>query len=188
MAQTVARRASLRWGLDTDEVLAVLQLWLCEQYKYVKRYRAEEGGSQKLVASLFRYANKWARKELDAHTITSATQAKVEDTMYETRDIEVAVTLMFMDAEAHAQYPDDWWATVADVSGCFSSLSRMDKELIVWRYHFHYDYEDIGQRMEISADAARLRVRRIIEKLTKRASNSKADRDTPASSSDVLQK
>lgn len=68
LADDIAAGVGKRWRrLSIDEVKAELRLWLCENIKYVQRWR-EEGkhGRNKLRLSLRRRANQHCREENDA--------------------------------------------------------------------------------------------------------------------------
>ena len=84
--KTIARRAASNYGLDADELHGVLQLWMCESYKYVEKYRLEPGGGAKLAASLFRHANKWARAEASAKVIVYKPQQDLEESLYDHKE------------------------------------------------------------------------------------------------------
>lgn len=180
-AKTIARKAANNYGMDPDELHGVLQLWMCESYKYVEKYRLEPGGGAKLAASLFRHANKWARAEASAKIIVYKPQQDIEESLYDHKTVEVALVLMFLDHDVTAGYDEETWAAVADISGVYSSIIKKEKELLYWRFGCHESWEDIAEKLDIEADAARMRVQRLIDKLAKRASTDKAHRERPYS-------
>ena len=179
---TIARRAAANYGLDADELRGVLQLWMVESYKYVEKYREEQGGGAKLAASLFRHANKWARAEASAKIIVHKPQQDLEESLYSHKQVEVALVLMFLDHDVTSEYDEETWAAVADISGVYSSIVKKEKDLLYWRFGKHEPWEDIGERLGIECDAARMRVQRLLDKLAKRASTDRAHRERPYSS------
>ena len=176
---TIARKAAANYGLDSDELKGVLNLWMCESYKYVQKYRDEAGGGAKLAASLFRHANKWARLEASAKVIVHKPQRDAEESLYDHQTVEVALVLMFLDHDVTADYNEDTWAAVADISGVYASIVKKEKELLYWRFGLHEAWDLIANKLDIEPDAARMRVQRLVEKLAKRASSDKANRDRP---------
>ena len=176
---TIARKAAANYGLDADELKGVLNLWMCESYKYVQKYRDEAGGGAKLAASLFRHANKWARLEASAKVIVHKPQRDAEESLYDSKTVEVALVLMFLDHDVTADYNEDTWAAVADISGVYASIVKKEKDLLYWRFGLHEGWDTIANKLDIEPDAARMRVQRLVEKLAKRASSDKANRDRP---------
>lgn len=178
-AKTISRRAAARYGMDSDELLGVLHLWLVESYKYVQGWRGQQGGGAKLAASLFRHANKWARQEQAAKVITPKAQQDLDESLYTIKEVEVALVLMFLNTDTTSEYDEQTWACVADISGVYISLIKAEKELLHSRFGLHEQWAAIGERLGVDADAARMRVKRILEKIVSRASTDKAKRETP---------
>ncbi len=178
-AKTVSRRAAARYGLDADELLGVLHLWLVESYKYVTGWRDQQGGGAKLAASLFRHANKWAREEHEAKVIVPKAQQDLDESQYTVKQVEVALVLMFLNTDTTSEYDEETWACVADISGVFVSLIKAEKELLHQRFGLHEQWAAIGERLGVDADAARMRVQRLLQKMVARASSDKSRREQP---------
>ena len=178
-AKTISRRAAARYGMDSDELLGVLHLWLVESYKYVQDWRDQQGGGAKLAASLFRHANKWARQEKAAKVIIPKAQQNLDESLYTIKEVEVALVLMFLNTDTTSEYDEQTWACVADISGVYVSLIKSEKELLHSRFGLHEQWAAIGERLGVDADAARMRVKRILEKIVSRASTDKSKRQQP---------
>lgn len=170
MADAIAGSAARTWRrVQADDVKSELRMWLCENHKYVVRWR-EEGtwGRNKLRVSLRRKANKYCRQEFEVQ--------KPWTKDYEYTTVAVAALL-----EALFSY-DDWteissdgdsdvWASLSDVSNAFETLSVVDKDLLRSRYELGLRFGEIADRLDLaSPDAARMRVNRAVDRVAERAS------------------
>lgn len=153
----------------TEDVVADLHLWLCENDHYLRRWRDEGShGRNKLRTSLKRRANKFCRGEFE-------TQKPF------TRDWDYSMEACGALLEAILTY-DDWteittdgdsdvWASLADVSRAYDSLSHVDRTLLRLRYADQLKYQEIADEAKLSsADAARMRVNRALGRVADRAS------------------
>lgn len=169
-ADAIAGSIAKRWGrIRTDDVKSELRLWLCENHKYLVRWRDEGAhGRNKLRASLRRKANKFCRMEFE--------MVKPWSPDYEYSDDAIQALL-----EALFSYEDwteivqdsssDIWASLADVSNAYATLSDVDKGLLRLRYGLGLRFGEIADELDlVSPDAARMRVNRAVGRVTERAS------------------
>ena len=169
LADDIAAGVGKRWRrLSIDEVKAELRLWLCENIKYVQRWR-EEGkhGRNKLRLSLRRRANQHCREENDAQ------QPWTPEWEYTPEATATILELVFAYSdwtEIATDGNSDVWASLTDVSAAFETLNKTDKKLLVLRYEMGCKYGEIATELELSsADAARMRVTRALNRCAERA-------------------
>ena len=169
LADDIAAGIGKRWRrVSVDEVKAELRLWLCENHKYVVQWRKEgQHGRNKLRLSLKRRANQHCREE------NTAQQPWSPEWEY-TPDATGTILELYFAYEDWAEIsPDgdsDVWASLTDVSGAFQTLNVVDKKLLALRYELGFKYGEIAETMELaSADAARMRVGRALNRCAERA-------------------
>lgn len=169
LADDIAIGIGKKWRrVQVDDVKSELRMWLCENHKYLVRWR-DEGvwGRNKLRASLRRRANKFCRQEW-------------ETVKPWTKDYEYTPEACAALLEAVFAY-DDWteitsgdsdvWASLADVSQAFETLSVVDRQLLRLRLEEGCRFAEIAERMELaSPDAARMRVNRALSRVAERSS------------------
>ena len=176
MVVNVGRKVGYQWNIECDDVISELMLWAHESWKYVTRYRSDKRGKQKLMASLYRKANKYARAEHQAKMIHYQFDKEQTENVYTDRQVETGLVVMFMPSDTKSEYDEDMWSLVADVSGVYASLRSEDKSLLAWKYAKLQGWDEISGRLSTTPDAARMRVRRLVEKIRARASTDKVSR------------
>jgi len=176
MVVNVGRKVGYQWNVECDDVISELMLWAQESWKYVTRYRSDSRGKQKFMASLYRKANKYARSEHQQKIIHYKFDKDKIENLYTEKQIETGLVVMFMPPDTKSDYDEDMWSLVADVSGVYASLRSEDKSLLAWKYAHLQGWDEIGGRLSTTADAARMRVRRLVEKIRARASTDQASR------------
>ena len=133
MVVNVGRKVGYQWNIECDDVISELMLWAHESWKYVTRYRSDKRGKQKLMASLYRKANKYARAEHQAKMIHYQFDKEQTENVYTDRQVETGLVVMFMPSDTKSEYDEDMWSLVADVSGVYASLRSEDKSLLAWK-------------------------------------------------------
>lgn len=167
-ADKMGRYIGRAWpNVDTDDIVAELYLWLCRNGRHLERWR-EEGahGANKLRVSLGRHARKFARKE---HEIVTGGRTDEEQSSYEEAELEVLLTFVFTDDE-WATAGSDLLASLADVSSALHGMQPADVALLRARYGVDRTLSDIGAELGCTEDAARMRVKRTLERLAQRLS------------------
>lgn len=173
-AKRAADKAARKWNdVDPEEVLATLHLWLVENHKYVERYRTEQGGSAKLATALWRAAHKACAKEYRAvhhqADVTYYTLAELKrilpllwerDTWTQTLAADLDGTAATVTTES-----DTALTILLDVDGAFEALPSEQRNLLAWRYHDALTYAAIGRRTDQTEDAARMAVKRALDRL-----------------------
>lgn len=169
LADDVAAGVGRRWRrLTVEEVKAELRFWLCENIKYVQRWREEEKhGKNKLRASLRRRANQYCREE------TTAQQPWASEWEYTPEATAAVLEALF----AYKDWTDispngdtHVWASLTDVNAAYQTLSKVDKKLLACRHELGWRYQEIAEEFDLSsADAARMRVGRALNRCAERA-------------------
>jgi DNA-directed RNA polymerase specialized sigma24 family protein len=170
LADHVAAGVAKKWRrVQVDDVKSELRVWLCENHKYLVRWR-EEGmwGRNKLRASLRRKANKFCRQEFE--TVKPWTV----DYEYTEQAVHALLEALFSYSdwsEIAGDSGSDVWASLADVSSAFETLSEVDRDLLKARFGLGLRFGEIADRFELSSsDAARMRVNRAVGRVAERAS------------------
>lgn len=177
-AQRVGRYVARSWpNVDAEDVVAELLLWLCQNGKHLERWR-EEGahGSNKLRVALAREARKYARKE---HNVVTGSQGRAEDSGYEVYEVEAVLRYIFdnEDWAAVGQYSTGPLAALADISGALNGMSKDDRKILFLRYGQDKAFREVGDLLECSEDAARMRNERALTRLRQRLSGEGAQWD-----------
>lgn len=171
LAEQIGRSVGSHWArVPTEEVVADLYLWLTENSHYLKRWREEEAhGRNKLRVSLKRQANKFCRKEFET---IKPFQKDFEYTLEACAALLEAIFTYEDWTEITTDGDSDVWASLADVSRAFDTLSQVDKQLLSLRYGRQLKYQEIADSVRLaSADAARMRVNRALTRVADRASS-----------------
>lgn len=170
LASSIGAGIAKNWQrVNTEDVVADLHLWLCENDHYLVRWR-EEGthGKNKLRVSLKRRANKFCRGEFEIQKPFTA------DWQYSEEACAALLEAIFSYddwTEITTDGDSDVWASLADVSRAFDTLSKVDKGLLELRYGQSLRFQEIADRVGLtSADAARMRVNRALKRVAERAS------------------
>lgn len=182
-ARRVAKSVSNKWSsVTTDEVEAHLYLWLCENYRYVERYRHEgKHGQNKLRLALARAATKHAIKEQEEQTGYGITTGAV----YTADQIKKALpyiwehpdmaTTVITNEEGMAYEPVQYdsaaetaRAVLSDVSGAYYSLTKPDQRILAQRYLQGLTYQQIADVTGSTREAERKHVTRAIDRLLRR--------------------
>lgn len=170
LANAVAGSAAKQWRrVQGDDVKSELMIWLCENHKYLVRWR-EEGtwGRNKLRVALRRRANKYCRQEFE--------KVKPWTKDYEYTQVAVCALLEALFAyddwsEISADGDSEVWASLTDVSSAFETLSVVDRDLLRCRFELGLRFAEIAERLDLaSPDAARMRVNRAVGRVAERAS------------------
>ncbi len=170
LARDIGSRVGRNWQrVQTEDVVADLYLWLAENTHYLARWR-EEGthGRNKLKLSMKRRANKYARGEFE--TIKPFTK----DWEYTEEACAALLEAMFTYedwTEITTDGDSEVWASLADISRAFDTLSVVDRSLLQLRYGRQFKFQEIADEVQLSsADAARMRVNRALGRVADRAS------------------
>lgn len=164
IAQKVARKVGSKWRtLDQADLEQHLCLWMCENIRHVERWR-EETGDGKLWVSLRREAGKYCSRET-----TQIVGQELHANNYYTTD-RVARALPYL-WEYHDWNTDnntggEAFAIMTDISNAYHGLPKQEQELLALRYRDGYTYDVIGAHTNITAEAARKRVGRSVQRLT----------------------
>lgn len=169
LAKKIAKNIGKKWRLDTEDLEQHLILWLLENYKSVERWRKETGDG-KLYVSLRREAGKYCAKEtgqqlgepIDKNNAYNVeTVKKVLPFIWEITS-QTAGKMMGENPMAIA--------VLADVSGAYHGMPKEDQKILAYRFLEGKSYEDLGLMYDITADAARMRINRALQRLTSKLS------------------
>lgn len=179
MAEGIARQTAPKWtGVDVDDVIAGLYLWLVEHHGYVVEYRTTEGGQGKLATALTRHAHAVCAKEYrHAHHLA-------DQSWYTAKQVERLLP--------HAWDPSEWPQTstftdtytaaaetvvtmLGDVASGLRRLPDDDRLILERKYRLDYTYQAIADDLGISREAARKRCSRAVERLHHLLGGDKAD-------------
>ena len=179
LAESIARQVAPKWtGVDVDDVIAGLYLWLVEHHGYVVEYRTAEGGKGKLNTALTREAHAVCAKEYrHAHHLADQswyTAKQVERLLPHAWDTsEWPQSSTFTDT--YSDVSETVITMLGDVSLGLRKLPDEDRQILEWKYRLDNTYADIGTRLGISKEAARKRVSRAVERLHYLLGGDKAD-------------
>ena len=170
LASQVGAGIAKNWQrVSTEDVIGDLHLWLCENARYLVRWR-EEGthGRNKLRLSLKRRANKFCRGEFETIKPFTVDWEYTEEACAALLEAIFAYTDW---SEITTDGDSDVWASLADVSRAFDTLSQVDRGLLELRYGNGLRFQEIADEVGLaSADAARMRVNRALKRVAERAS------------------
>lgn len=169
LAESIARQVAPKWtGVDTDDVIAGLYLWLVEHHGYVVEYRTAPGGQGKLTTALTRHAHSVCAKEYrHAHHLadqTWYTAKQVERLLphaWDTSEWPQASTF----TDTYSDVSETVITMLGDVSLGLRKLPDEDRQILEWKYRLDCTYQEIGNNLRISKEAARKRVSRAVERL-----------------------
>ncbi len=74
--------------------------------------------------------------------------------------------LAAMDPALNSEPPVDWSRIRPEIDAALDALPDRDRDAVILRYFEQADYGAIGERLQLSANAARMRVDRALEKLS----------------------
>lgn len=171
LAENIARHVAPKWtGVDVDDVMAALYLWLVENHGYVVEYRDAEYGQGKLATALTREAHSACATEYrHAHHLA-------DQTWYTAQQLEKLLPHAWdlSDWPQSSVYhpsgrPDTSAETVlvmlGDVAHGLARMPADDRRLLALRYQDDASYADIAEGLGISSEAARKRCTRALERL-----------------------
>ena len=166
LANKVAYTVGRKWKtIEIEDLKQHLILWLYENYTAVERWRKETGDG-KLYVSLRREAGKYCGKETSANV----GQNIEKDNEYNVEMVKKILPFIWEITEHQAgnlvgESPLAI-AVLTDVSSAYHGMKKEDKELLALRFRDGKSYAVLGQYLEVSADAARMRLNRTLERLT----------------------
>ena len=163
--------------VDADDVRQELWIWFLEHPNKVKTWEALDGKqSVKLIArSLRNSAKDYCQKQK-----AQAVGYKVEDNYYYDRELIEALLpsvirgdlvapsiqdLGYITGKKVASEGGNWFAMVADIQRGFARLDEKQMSLLYLRFGDGCDNKTFAKELDISEDAARMRVNRSINNL-----------------------
>lgn len=178
LAARVARRVSRHWrGVEEDDILSTLYLWLVENMPVVHKYRSEPGGAGKLYVALRREGNKFAAAEQKVRV----GRGLRDDNFYTAEKVSLILPFLFEDvpqtvafenpvtgAAVASSLPEDHnvaAAILADVSGAFYGLPKETQEVLFWRYREGLTLQEISDLAGITPMGAKKRVDRAVQRI-----------------------
>jgi DNA-directed RNA polymerase specialized sigma24 family protein len=171
LAERTARTVAPKWtGVDVDDIIAALYLWLVENHGYVVAYRSDPHGVAKLVTALTREGHAACATEYrHAHHLA-------DQTWYTAQQLEKLLPHAW-DLTGWPQSsvyhpsgrPDTSAETVlvmlGDVASGLARLPADDRRLLALRYRDDASYADVATEFAISTEAARKRCGRALDRL-----------------------
>ena len=174
----VGKYVAKSWPVDQSDVVADLYQWLCENERHLIRWRGEGvHGSNKLGVALARRARKFCRHEWER---TQHGQGVYREPTYTREEVEAGleVVLAHPDWGAIAEQGNlDAIACVADVDAAYHGLRFDDKDLLFRRYGLGQKYTEMAIDLELTPDAVRGRVNKVVDRLRERISGEGANWD-----------
>ena len=163
--------------VDADDVRQELWIWFLEHPNKVKTWEALEGKqSIKLIARSLRNAAKdYCQKQK-----AQAVGYRVEDNYYYDRELIEALLpsvirgdlvapsiqdLGYITGKKVASEGGNWFAMVADIQRGFARLDEKQMSLLYLRFGDGCDNKTFAKELNISEDAARMRVNRSVNNL-----------------------
>lgn len=182
LAKQIANKQSRSWvNVEREDLEAYLYLWLVEKHKTVERYRYEEGGEGKLYVSLNRAATKYAAKEQSHYNGASVSKQQQTKYAYTFNTVDKALEYLWnyehvilSTVEEHPKYgyttttintDNDIQTLMIDIKTAFSKLNPAEQILLEYRFREDKTYNQIGELLDITDNAARMRINRLINKL-----------------------
>lgn len=179
LAVKLGKRAAFKWSsVEADDVVSQLNLWLCEHYDTVVRWRDEEHGEAKLFVSLRREAARFCAKEQEAVIGRPLRQ----DNFYTVDLLERAMPYIFEEipqtvvaenpvsgATAAVGSPSDFGNAVviiSEIRGSFHGLAREVRTVLEYRFRDGLTFEQIGELLGMSKVGAKKRVDRALSRLS----------------------
>lgn len=164
LAAKVAYTVGRKWKIEIEDLKQHLTLWLFENYTAVERWRKETGDG-KLYVSLRREAGKYCAKE----TAANVGQPIEKDNEYDFDTVKKIIPFIWEITEFGAGNllgeSQVAIAVLTDVSSAYHGLNKEDKELIKLRFRDGKSYAVLGQYLEVTPDAARMRLNRSVQRL-----------------------
>jgi DNA-directed RNA polymerase specialized sigma24 family protein len=171
LAERTARLVAPKWsGVDVDDVIAALYLWLVENHGYVVAYRSEPHGTAKLVTALTREAHAACAKEYrHAHHLA-------DQTWYSAQQLERLLphawdaaswpqASVYHHSEHNSSATESVLVMLGDVAAGLARLPAEDRRLLAARYRDDASYAEIATDLGISSEAARKRCSRALDRL-----------------------
>lgn len=173
LVRRIARWTSSKWSaVEYDDLLGELYLWLCQNYKWVEKYRLIDRGLGKLNVALSREAQRYCVLSQEA---SNGAPLDFEDT-YSAAEITRVLPLIFTDLPPESivvnprsgvplTKPDheaymDTVAEVFDVRNAYKQLPREYREILALRFYHDLTYSAIGKELGISDTGANKKVQR----------------------------
>ena len=179
LAKKVAYNTSRKWSdIETEELEAELYLWLCENYKYVERYRTEDHGQAKLRTALSRYATQHCVKEQER---INGQKMKDKWAIISKEQLKTALPYVWeqlptMSAQVHpatgapihkdtTEQLDEAVAVLIDIRQHITRLSDRQQLLLQLRYYYGYTPQEIADKLNITKHQAWKRGSEALDKL-----------------------
>ena len=182
LVSNIARWSSAKWkAVEYDDLLGELYLWLCQNYRWVERYRHEESGNAKLTLALNREAQKYCVRSQEAsngapldfgNLYSAAEVTRILPNIFErvpSQSIDVnPQSGQPLTKPDHESYMDAV-AEVLDVRRAFVELPQEIRAALTMRFYDELSYRAIGEVLGLSDTGANKKVQRgiamICEKL-----------------------
>lgn len=173
IARTIAIQTSRKWRLtEYEDVLSELYLWLTIKASkgVLERYRHEQYGMQKLYVGMKRYATQYAIKEYELKTGDKLMpfNDKGEQYAYTIEQLNAALYVLwdFQDVimtENNGKLQD----IMLSLKLAFDKLNYAEQIILQYKYREGLTYKEIGQQLDCKEDAARMRIKRLVNRLQK---------------------
>lgn len=181
--KTVANKHAYKWqAVNKEDLQQHLYLFLTRKYDTLERWRTEEYGEAKMYVSLNREANLYCVKE-QATTNgekTLSTNLSTKNT-YTFKQIEAALnylweyeTSLLSSTTTHPEN-DNIIITnsetqklldiMLDIKTAINKLNPSEQILLEYRHKEHKTFKEIAQLLNINEDAARMRLKRLTNKI-----------------------
>ena len=166
---------------DISDIKQEIWVWIMENKNTVTRVLTEERGEAKLVNNYLVRAAQTALRKEDAASYGYSEEDQFEYSLDLIKSI-LEVVFEYEDWQSFAQSADggmpraksepatsgDNLASYADVSRAVSSLPEDYYNVLVWRYKYHYTFQQIGEAVGLTKQGAQDRHRGAVNALQQR--------------------
>lgn len=175
LARKVAWRAAAKWrGVDADDVTSHLFLWMCENTRYLREWRQDDGNGR-LYVSLRREAAKFCAAE-QANRVNRPID---EDNFYTPEVVARALPFVFEgvpqnlatvnpttgEAVGRVEATSRAQVIILDIGQAYNGLPAELREVLAWRFCDGLTFEEIGELRSLTKDGAKKQVDRAVRRL-----------------------
>lgn len=181
--KTTANRHAYKWrAVNKEDLQQHLYLFLTRKYDTLTRWRTEQYGEAKLYVSLNREANNYCVKEqAEANGEKTLSTNKTTQNTYTYKQIETALKYLWEyntnitnQTTTHPNYDNMIVETtetqkvidiMLDIKHAITQLNYSEQILLEYRYKEQKSFPQIAQLLNIKEDAARMRIKRLTNKI-----------------------
>jgi RNA polymerase sigma factor (sigma-70 family) len=181
--KTVANKHSYKWrAVNKEDLQQHLYLFLTRKYDTLERWRTEEYGEAKLFVSLNREANNYCVKEqAEANGEKTLSTNLTTKNTYTFKQIETALNYLWeyesSIMSSTTTHPDNDNIIVGhsetqklldimlDIKTAITRLNPAEQIIIEYRHKEHKTFKQIAELLNITEDAARMRLKRLTNKI-----------------------